>query len=78
VLVRNPESSKPRKQDYLVGLKPEEKKHQGRLARSYEWFLELPVSVVLGAMWLTGVGLTSVGVLVIYLSWLALEGVVGG
>jgi hypothetical protein len=71
--------SKPRKQDYLlVGIKPEEKKHQGRLLRSYEWFLELPVPVVLVTMWLTVVGLTSVGVLVLYLSWLAMERVVGG
>ena len=71
--------SNPRKQeDYLVGIKPEEKKHQGRLAHSYECFLELPVPIVLGTMWLAGVGLMSVGVLVLYLSWLALEGVVGG
>jgi hypothetical protein len=69
--------SKPRKQDYLIGIKPEEK-HQGRLAHSYECFLELPVPVVLGTMWLARVGLMSVGVLVLYLSWLALEGVVGG
>jgi hypothetical protein len=71
--------SKPRKQDYLlVGIKPDAKKHQGRLSRSYAWFLELPVPVVLVTMWLAVVGLTSVGVLVLYLSWLAMEGVVGG
>jgi hypothetical protein len=54
------------------------KKRQGRLARSYEWFLELPVPIVLGAMWLAGVGLTSVGVIVLYLLWLALERALGG
>jgi hypothetical protein len=48
------------------------------VARAYEWFLELPVPVVLGAMWLAGVGLMSVGVLSLYLFWLALVGVVAG
>ena len=71
-------TSTPRKQDYLVGNKPEAKNNQGRLYRSYEWFLELPVSVVLGTMWLGGVGLISVGVLVLYLLWLALERALGG
>jgi hypothetical protein len=71
-------TSTPRKQDYLAGIKPEAKKHQGRLSRSYEWFLELPVPVVLGTMWLAGVGLISVGVLVLYLLWLALERALGG
>jgi hypothetical protein len=61
----------------LVGSKTE-KQRQGRLTRSYEWFLELPVPIVLGAMWLTGVGLMSVGVLMLYVFWLALKGVVGG
>jgi hypothetical protein len=59
-----------------------EKKHQGRLVRLYEWFLdwllELPVPIVLGVLWLGGVGLISVGVLVLYLLWLAVEGVLGG
>ena len=58
----------------LVGSKPEEKKRQGRLTRSYEWFLELPVPSVLGAMWLAGVGLMSVGVLLLYVVWSALQG----
>ena len=62
----------------LVGSKPEEKKRQGRLTRSYEWFLELPVPIVLGAMWLAGVGLMSVGVLLLYVVWSTLQGVVGG
>jgi hypothetical protein len=70
--------STPRKQDYLVWIKPGAKKHQGRLSCSYEWFLELPGPVVLGTMWLAGAGLASVGVLLLYLSWLAAEGVVGG
>jgi hypothetical protein len=54
------------------------KKHQGRLVRSYEWFLELPVPILLGAMWLAGVGLISACVLVLYLLWLAMERVLGG
>jgi hypothetical protein len=58
----------------FVGSKPEEKKHQGRLTRSYEWFLELPIPIVLGAMWLAGVGLMSVGVLLLYVVWSALQG----
>ena len=55
-----------------------EKKRQGRLARSYEWFLELPVPIVPTAMWLAGVALIGVGMLVLYLFWLALEGLVAG
>ncbi len=69
--------SKSGKQDYFVGSKPKEKR-QGRLGRSYEWFLELPVPIVLTAMWLGGVGLIGVGVLVLYLFWLALGALVAG
>jgi hypothetical protein len=69
--------SKPGKQDDLVGSEPK-RKRQGRIARSYEWFLELPVPIVLAAMWLAGVGLMSGGVLALYLFWLALEGAAGG
>jgi hypothetical protein len=55
-------TSKRKKQDNLLGSKPE-KKRQGKLVRSYEWFLELPIPIVLTAMWLAGVGLISVGML---------------
>jgi hypothetical protein len=66
-----------KKQADLSVNKPK-KKRQGRLVRSYEWFLELPVPIVLGAMWLAGVGLISAGVLGVYPLWLALESVLGG
>ena len=65
--------SKPGKQDDLVGSEPK-RKSQGRIARSYEWFLELPVPIVLAAMWLAGVGLMSGGVLALYLFWWAAGG----
>ena len=68
---------KPGKQDDLVGSEPRGKR-QGRIARPYEWFLDLPVPIVLAVMWLAGVGLISGGVLALYLFWLALEGVAGG
>ena len=51
---------------------------QGRIAFAYKWFLELPVPVVLGVMWLAGVGLMGVGVLTLYLFWRALMGLAGG
>ena len=70
-------TSKISNQDYLAGSNPE-KERQGWHARPYEWFLELPVPVVLTAMWLAGVGIISAGVLVLYLFWVALEGVLGG
>ena len=68
---------KPGKQDDLVRSEPRGKR-QGRIARSYEWSLDLPVPIVLAMMWLAGVGLISGGVLAPYLFWLALEGVAGG
>jgi hypothetical protein len=64
--------------DTLLVRSKTEKQRQGRLTRSYEWFLELPVPIVLGAMWLAGVGLMSVGVLMLYVVWSTLQGVVGG
>jgi Mrp family chromosome partitioning ATPase len=64
--------------DALLVRSKTEKQRQGRLTRSYEWFLELPVPIVLGAMWLAGVGLMSVGVLMLYVVWSTLQGVVGG
>jgi hypothetical protein len=68
---------KPGEQDDLLGSEPR-RKRQGRIARSYEWFLELPVPIVLAVMWLAGVGLISVGVMALYLFWLALAGIAGG
>jgi len=52
-------------------------KREGRIAaRTYEWFLELPVPLVLGVMWFTGVVLISLcalaGVVLISLCALAL------
>ena len=48
------------------------------LARVYEWFLELPVPLVLAAMWLAGVAFISVCGLVLYYLWLVLQAVAGG
>jgi hypothetical protein len=75
-------NSKPTRQaedhhHYLLKSKSK-KERQGRAIRAYKWFLELPVPLVLGVMWLAGVGLMGVGVLVLYLFWLALKGVAGG
>jgi hypothetical protein len=70
-------TSKISNQGYLAGSKPE-KQRQAWLARSYEWFLELPVPIVLTVMWLAGVGVISAGVLVLYLFWSMLEGMLGG
>jgi hypothetical protein len=39
---------------------------------AYEWFLELPVWVVVGVMWLVGVALVGSLALVLYLLVLAL------
>ena len=49
----------------------------GRIVRAYEWFLELPVTVVLVVLWLAGVGLVSLCALVLYLCWDLWRAVVG-
>ena len=69
---------KPTKQEDKLVRSKLKKERQGWIASAYEWFLELPVPIVLGMMWLAGVGLVSVGVLTLYLLWLALKGVAGG
>jgi len=67
---------KPSKQEGdLMGNK---RKRQRCIVRAYEWFLNLPVPIVLAAMWLTGVALISVSVVAVYLFWLALFEVAGG
>jgi hypothetical protein len=43
----------------------------------YEWFLELPVAVVLMVLWLAGVGLVGLCALVLYLCWVLVRAVVG-
>ena len=58
-------------------LKEGSKKHEGMLQRAYEGFLELPVPVVLGAMWLMGVALMGLSALALYLLWLSLKAVAG-
>jgi hypothetical protein len=50
---------------------------KGRIVRAYEWFLELPVPVVLVVLWLAGVGLVVLCALVLYLCWNFLRAVVG-
>jgi hypothetical protein len=53
-------------------------KHDPPLAWIYERFLELPVPVVLAAMWLAGVALISFCGLSLYYFWLLLQAVVAG
>ena len=62
--------------DHLLKSKSKQER-QGHIASAHEGFLELPVPVVLGAMWLAGVALMGVGVLALYLFWLTLKGVAG-
>jgi hypothetical protein len=52
-------------------------KHESLLGRVYEWFLELPVPIVLAVMWLAGVALIGLCVAALYSSWLALGAVAG-
>jgi hypothetical protein len=53
-------------------------KRNTHLLNAYEYFLELPVPIVLAALWLAGAALISVGGLVLYYFWLALQAVAGG
>ncbi len=48
-------------------------KYPGRIERSYESFLELPV--VLGLLWLVGVALLSLCAVALYSYWLVLQAV---
>lgn len=50
---------------------------KGRIMRVYEWFLELPVPLVLAILWLGGVGLVGLCVLALYLCWVLLRTAVG-
>jgi hypothetical protein len=59
-------------------LKESTPKHDLPLARVYEWFLELPVPLVLAMMWLAGVAFISVCVLVLYSFWWSLQAIAGG
>ena len=47
------------------------------LERAYEGFLELPVPVWLGVMWLGGVTIMGACVLALYLLWLSVQMVAG-
>lgn len=50
---------------------------KGRIMRAYEWFLEMPVAVVLVVLWLAGMGLVGFCVLALYWCWVLLRAVVG-
>jgi hypothetical protein len=50
---------------------------KGRIVRAYEWFLEMPVAVVLVVLWLAGIGLVGFCALALYLCWVLLRAVVG-
>lgn len=47
--------------------------HRDKIVRAYERFLELPVTVVLAVLWLTGVGFLGLFAIVLYLSWVLLR-----
>jgi hypothetical protein len=49
----------------------------GKIGRTYERILELPVAVVLKILWLTGAASIGVGVAALYLCWLALWAAAG-
>ena len=70
-------TSKISKQAYLVGSNPKQKHPGWRDRSSYECLPELPVPIVITALWLAGVGVISASVMVLYLFWSALEGVLG-
>ena len=44
----------------------------GQVGRAFEWFLELPIAVVLGVLWVVGAVLEGTGMLVLYLGGLLL------
>jgi hypothetical protein len=46
---------------------------KGWVSRAYQWFLELPVPIVLAVLWLAGVVLMGLFVLALYLVWLLLR-----
>ena len=50
-------------------------KDRGRVGRSYESFLELPVPVVLVLLWLMGVVLLVLCAVALYSYWLLLQAV---
>jgi hypothetical protein len=58
--------SNPKKNRREVGIDP-----------GYEWFLELPVPIVLASMWLTGATIISISGLVVCFFWLSLQEVLG-
>jgi hypothetical protein len=49
-----------------------------RKGLAYEWFLELPVAVVLLVMWMTGTALLGACALLMYAGISALVGIVAG
>jgi hypothetical protein len=51
---------------------------KGRIVRTYERFLDLPVAIVLVVLWLAGTGLVVLGALTLYLCWTFLRAVLIG
>jgi hypothetical protein len=47
------------------------------IKRAYEWFLELPVPIVIVTLWLAGAILLGLCTLGLYLFWSLLQAVVG-
>jgi hypothetical protein len=45
----------------------------GKVARAYERFLELPVSIVSAVLWFMGLALAGLCVLMLYCLWLLLN-----
>lgn len=44
-----------------------------RIVRVYEWFLELPVTIVLVVLWFGGLGVLGLCALALYLCWILLQ-----
>jgi hypothetical protein len=49
-----------------------------RIGLAYEWFLELPVAIVLWVMWMAGTALLGACALLMYAGISALVGIVAG
>ena len=52
-------------------------KAQDRIESAFEWFLELPVPIVLAALWIAGVALVGLCALAFYAYWWILQAVAG-
>ncbi len=57
--------------------RPSNGKPEGRIGQAYEWFLELPVRLLIAVMWLAGAAIIGLGGVAFYLLWSLLWRVAG-